>query len=169
MLTKSFKMTLNTIQLNPSMLAEFYADVLVETGSGDAPATKEIRFLGNNKKHILVMVNHEEMPFLPDTELNFLSQVLGACKLSLADIAVVNFHPDGSSQIHQVFENLEPSKVLLFNVDPLSLGLPINFPWFQVQDFDKRKYLYSPSLSEIEQDKPLKQKLWASLKNMFDI
>ncbi len=169
MLTKSFKMTLNTIQLNPSMLAEFYAGVLVETGPLAAPSTKEIRFLGNNKKNILVMVNHEEIPFLTDTELNFLSQVLGACRLSLADIAIVNFHPDGSTQIQEVFHTLQPVKILLFNVDPLSIGLPINFPWFQVQDFDRRKYLFSPSLSEIEQDKLLKQKLWASLKNMFDI
>ncbi len=162
-------MTLNTIQLNTSMLTDLYGDVLVETSTNTVPEPATTRFLGNNKKNILVMVNHEQMPFLPDTELNFLSSILGACKLSLADIAVVNFHPDGASKVPQTFGQLEPQKVLLFQVDPLSIGLPINFPWFQVQDFDKRKYLYSPSLTEIEQDKTLKQKLWNSLKNMFDI
>ncbi|MGZ5286257.1 MAG: hypothetical protein ACXWB9_03685 [Flavisolibacter sp.] len=162
-------MTLNTIQLNTSMLTELYADVLVETDTNTVPDKISTRFLGNNKKHILVMVDHDQMAYLPDSELNFLSTVLGACKLSLADIAIVNFHPNGAAHIQTTFQDLEPQKVLLFNVDPLSIGLPINFPWFQVQDFDKRKYLFSPDLTQIEKEITLKQKLWNSLKNMFDI
>ncbi len=59
--------------------------------------------------------------------------------------------------------------MILFGVPPLSIDLPINFPPFQLQAFNKRTYLYSPALAELEQDKALKGKLWGCLKTLFEI
>ena len=57
----------------------------------------------------------------------------------------------------------------MLGVDPLSTGLPINFPQFQLQLFDKRTYLYAPTLEDLEKDKTLKQRLWTCLKTMFEL
>jgi hypothetical protein len=57
----------------------------------------------------------------------------------------------------------------MFEITPTGLGMPINFPPFQVQAFKDCRYLQAPSLHLIEADVALKKSLWAALKNMFGI
>ena len=63
----------------------------------------------------------------------------------------------------------ESKTVLLFDVTPASIGLPIHFPNFQVQHFNKRIYLCCPALGEIEKDTTMKKQLWNSLKTVFSL
>ena len=161
-------MSLNNIHLESNLLADLYKDVLVETDTSPVPQTKQVKYLGNNQKNILVIVSHQSVPFLPDDELSFLTSVLAACKLSIADIGIVNNYNLDPTVLLNII-NTEAKNVLLFGIEPLSIGLPINFPAFQLQQFNSRTYLHAPTLLEIENDKALKSKLWASLKTLFGI
>ena len=162
-------MSLNNIQLKSSMLADLYKNSLVETpGTTSEPEPKQLKYLGNNQKNIIVIVSHESVPFLPDAELNFLSNVLAACKLSIADIGIINSHNADQADLQNIISS-DANKVLLFGIEPLAIGLPINFPAFQLQPFNGRTYLHAPVLSQIENDKALKTRLWISLKAMFGI
>jgi hypothetical protein len=177
-------MGLNDIQLNGSMLAGFYANTLVETEMLPAEAVKEKApkkkgagqtavagsgFLGSNGKKIAIVVSHEGIPFLPQTELSFLTAILAACKLTLADIAIMNSNGLPEADIQERIRNLEARQVILFGKEPLAIGLPIHFPPFQLQQFDGRTYLHCATLTEIERHKPLKGSLWGSLKGMFGL
>jgi hypothetical protein len=161
-------MSLNNIQLKSSLLADLYKNSLVETSTIPAPETKQLKYLGNNQKNIIVIVSHHTVPFLPDGELSFLTNVLAACKLSMADIGIVNNHGADPSGLQNMI-HLEARNVLLFGVEPLVIGLPINFPPFQLQPFNHRTYLHAPALSQIENDKTLKARLWTALKVLFGI
>lgn len=162
-------MSLNNIQLKSSMLADLYRHSLVETESKTSiPESKQLKYLGNNRKNIIVIVSHESVPFLPDRELNFLSNVLAACKLSIADIGILNAYNTDETGLQNII-NTEANKVLLFGIEPLAIGLPINFPAFQLQPFNNRTYLHAPTLSQVENEKALKTRLWTSLKAMFGI
>lgn len=162
-------MSLNNIQLKSSMLADLYKNSLVETpGTTSESEPKQLKYLGNNQKNIIVIVTHASVPFLPDAELNFLSNVLAACKLSIADIGIINSHNVNQADLQNIIGS-EANKVLLFGVEPLAIGLPINFPAFQLQPFNGRTYLHAPVLSQVENDKALKTRLWISLKAMFGI
>ena len=161
-------MSLNNIALKPMILTQLYPDTLVETASLTASEKTDVRILGSNRKNIIVIVRHEDVPVLPDEALSFLSTILAACKLGLADIALVNAASTNENGLQSLITDAGKI-VLLFGTDPLSIGLPINFPAFQLQQFNQRTYLYSPSLNEIEKDKALKSKLWTSLKNLFSI
>jgi hypothetical protein len=161
-------MSLNNIHLKSSMLADLYKDSLVETNTTVVPELKQLKYLGNNKKNIIVIVSHQSVPFLPDEELNFLTSVLTACKLSIADIGIINNHNVEQADLQSII-NSEARNVLLFGVEPLSIGLPINFPAFQLQPFNNRTYLHAPVLSQIENDKGLKTRLWISLRTLFGI
>lgn len=151
------------------MLADLYKNSLVETTSPQvAGEPKKLRYLGNNQKKIIVIVFHQSVPILPDAELGFLSNVLAACKLGIADIGIINSHGADQDDLQALIKE-EANKVLLFGVEPLAIGLPINFPAFQLQPFNNRIYLHAPALSQIENDKALKGRLWTSLKAMFGI
>jgi len=160
-------MSLNTIHLHHQLLADLYPDVLIETYARAVPEKESFRFLGSNQKQILVLVENDTAPFLPDNELAFLTSVLSACKLSLADVAIVNLHSLQDKE--NITEKIESKNVLLFGIDPLLIGLPIVFPHFQLQQFNKRTYLCAPTLQQIENDKATKLKLWNSLKTLFCI
>lgn len=159
---------LNNIQLTPQMLADLYPHVLVESASTSVPEEESISYLGDNNKNILVLVNEPSAKYLPEKQLNFLVSVLTACQLSLADTAIVNTagkQPD----YNKLTEKLQAKVVLLFDVPPTSIQLPMDFPFFQAQKFRERTYVYSPSLADVEKDVPMKKQLWGALKKAFGI
>ena len=99
-------------------------------------------------------------------ELTFLTNILSACNLSLADVALVNWH---NKETASFVSELKSKKVILFGISPLQFDLPFNFPHFQIQNFDKTDYLTAPALAAISNDVNSKKELWTSLKKMFNI
>ncbi|MGZ3845164.1 MAG: hypothetical protein ACXVBH_03855, partial [Flavisolibacter sp.] len=97
-----------------------------------------------------------------------LTNVLAACKMSIADIGIINSNRSDESELQSIID-VEARDVILFGVEPPEIGLPINFPAFQLQAFNNRTYVKAPTLSEIEADKTLKGSLWTSLKGLFKI
>ena len=162
-------MDLNSIKLTPQLTAELYANTLVETTFDTIPQPRPIRYLGDNQKHILIVTANASVAFLTDNELAFLTNILTACKLSMADVAIINKEQYAVADYTEVLDFLQSKTVLLFGVDPLAFGLPINFPHFQLQTFHLHTYLYAPKLEEIEQDKNIKAQLWTALKTLFGI
>lgn len=161
-------MSLNEIRLTPNLLVDLYSSSLVQGSAISKPVLPPIQFLGKNKKGILLISYSEDAAFLTDSEFSFLTSILMACKLTLEDVAVVNWlHFEGMSE--RILTETNSDKVLLFHVNPVTFGLPINFPHFQIQQFDGRTYLYAPSLGEIEADLGVKKQLWNSLKRLFNL
>ena len=160
-------MSLNNIKLSPQLLVDLYSDVLVESYATDVPEKPLQLYIGKNQKHILIVVSNEAHA-IHDHELNFLTSVLTACKLSLTDVVIVNWPVIETNHL-EILETLESKTVLLFNIDPISFGLPINFPPFQIQSHNKKTYLHAPSLLQIENNIDLKKKLWTSLKILFNV
>jgi hypothetical protein len=162
-------MSLNKIQLHPRMLTDLYPDVLVESGTITVHESAPIEYLGENQKNILIIVSSITDTYLPDGDLALLTSILSACKLGLADIALVNNYGKQETDIQQAIQQTGAKQVILFGVEPLSVGLPEAIPHFQLQQLNQRTVLCSPDLYKISQEKPLKSKLWASLKIMFGI
>jgi len=133
--------------------------------------TKEtiLKSLGGNQKNILVVVKNANITYLPDEDLEFLTNILKACKLNLEDVAIVNTNNNPGEGYKEYLKNWSSKIVLLFGVDPVSFDLPVNFPEFQVQSLTNTKFLYSPSLNECRTDKLLKSKLWVSLQRIFGL
>ncbi len=181
-------MDLNNIELPASVVIDLYHSSLVdskEAAINSSSASKFIRdeitpspeiitsapwkSLGTNHKNILVVVHHQEAVHLPDNELNFLSGILGACNLSLADVSIVNIknHPEATYKELTTF--FKSRIVLLFEIEPAAFGLPMKFPYYQIQAFAGNSFLYSPSLKDLENDRVEKSKLWVCLKRMFNL
>ena len=109
---------------------------------------------------------------MPDNQLAFLTKILEACRMNLADVAIVN-NAAAPVTITALRQQLQPKIVLLFGVEPTAIRMPINFPTFKQLSYDDCTYLSSPALDQLVPDtgdsKLLKSKLWVSLKTLFDV
>jgi hypothetical protein len=182
-------MSLSGLQLPEAVIANLYRQVLVSSGQTSpasqsspaaVPAARQeatategaYTWLGNNERHITLIVNFPGDAFLPDHHLQFLTRMLDACKLNLGDVAIVN-HAVLPVNMDKLREVLHPQIVLLFGIEPVATGLPLNFPPFKDQAFAGCTYLFTPSLSELNQDneegKLMKSKLWVCLKKLFKL
>ncbi len=134
-----------------------------------APALKH---LGNNRRHITIIVQSTGSPFLPDDQLTVLTKILEACRMTLADVAIIN-HTMTPKTIAEIRQNLQAKTVLLFGPEPAAIKLPINFPVFKPIDYDACKFLAAPALEHFvpatEESKLLKSKLWVCLKTIFEV
>ena len=137
------------------------------------PKTSEpvgYKTLGNNKQHIAIIVNCPHDVFVPEADLQFLTKMLSACKLNIADVAIVN-HAAVPIAIEPLKQQLQPKYILLFGVEPGAVQLPISFPAFKEQAYAGSSYLFTPPLNELNQEndeaKQQKRKLWDCLKRMF--
>lgn len=187
-------MSLNNIELKDQLISELYRGNLLATEGfvrPPAPAGPAIpspalatepappvitpinyKFLGNNRRHIAIVVQSPGIAFLPDDQLSFLGKMLEACKMNMGDVAIVN-HATHPVQIAALKQQLQPSFLLLFGLGPVDIRLPMNFPVFTIHNYDQCTYLGSPSLGELlqpgDEGKLLKSKLWVSLKTLFEI
>jgi len=127
------------------------------------------KFLGDNEKNILLVVNYTQAVHLPDEQLNFITSILTACKLGLADVAILNISNNKNCSYKNFQQQLGSRQVFLFGIEPKQIELPVQFPEFQIQPFNNCTYLIAPSLQELENDKLLKSKLWVCLKKIFNL
>lgn len=179
-------MSLNNIQLNPSLLVDMYRTSLVETKENVRPEEKKParapietegkdakavswKYLGEYKKNILIIVRYNDVPYLSNVQLNFLTSVLNACKLNLGDVAIVNIANAPFALYKDVQDKFKSSFTILLGLTPEEFEMPLSFPEFQVQAFNNCTFLYTPGLEVLETDKVLKSKLWVCLKKMFGV
>ncbi len=181
-------MDINHIELPASVVVDLYPSSLIDdtetviektgvvaasielgtTAVNTAPDTPW-KSLGNNNKNILVILKSSDAVYLPDNELTFLTGILSACKLSLADVAIVNLNNHPGVSYKELTSFFKSKIVLLFDTEPVAFGLPMSFPHYQIQGFAGNSFLYSPSLKNLETDKVEKSKLWVCLKRLFNL
>jgi hypothetical protein len=172
-------MSLNSIKFEPTDIAFLFKNSLVEinaeqqllpqTNTNVESIASGWKYLGENKKKTLVIVRNADAVHIPDKQLSFLTKLLAACNLNLADVAIFNFQDHNSSEFNEIVNFFKPKVVLLFDVDPGEFGLPMIFPQFQVQGHKDAVFVSSPSLDVIEPDKSLKGKLWVCLKKIYNL
>lgn len=150
-------------------------DALKTEGKPSKPevsASERQWFLGSNLRKITLLVSEKEAVYLQDDSLQFLSSILGACKLNLGDVAIVNYQNDPVSY-PLLKEKLQPAFLLLFGVTAAEVALPFTIPYYQVQKYDNGQILLAPPLDSMlgtgQEAKLEKSKLWLCLKKMFNV
>ena len=166
-------MSLNGIQLPALVLQELFAHSLIDTGqannlTGPVPGLP-FAYLGNNQKNVAIIVDYPESVYCTDEELNFLLNILSACKLTMEDIALLNHNKNPNITYQDIFKHLHAVKILLIGVSPADIQLPMDFPYYQIQRYNNQVYLSAPGLKLIKEDREQKTRLWVSLKQVFSI
>jgi hypothetical protein len=129
-------------------------------------------FLGDNKKNISILVKDPTAVHINDEWLGTLSKLLAACKLNLADVAIVNLKTELS--FAQIKEQLDPQYVLLFDVAANEIALPFSIPNYQVQKYGGATFMIAPAITlsadkTTDSIKTEKRNLWEKLKVIFNV
>ncbi len=154
------------IKLPDFVIVDLYQNSLVV----EKKHVEEKFYLGENKRNILFLVNDKDGIFINHESLTTLTKILEALKMSIKDVAIVNFfHHKKPFQILK--EKLQPKFIFLFDVTLLQLQLPFTIPDYQVQQYDNCIFMSAPAatLSAKNDDvtKKEKRKLWDNLKKIF--
>lgn len=156
-------MELNKIVLDNRMLADLYQGVLVSTPQ------EGYRWLGGRAKPILLVVKQESAPFLTDEDLQFVTRMLNACKLTLDDVAILNTATYPQLQQEELLSFFSPRMLLCFGVTPAQLGLPVDFPRYQLQAWKGCTFMHAPAFTQLATDKEERKQCWASLQRLFNL
>ncbi|WP_218331439.1 MULTISPECIES: hypothetical protein [Hydrotalea] len=129
-------------------------------------------FLGENKKKIAILVWDETVPFIREEWLQFLSNILLACKLNIGDVAIVNQYTTIQT-FKALQQTLQSNYCIMFLADMQTLDLPFVVPAYRMQKHSNCSFLPAKPLSTYLPDdaitKEEKRKLWLSLKNLFNL
>lgn len=173
-------MSFQNTKLNPEILAQLYPYQLIESNekisytqpiekSTDTPAYS---LLGENRKGIVLVIYNNQNAFLNDIQFQFLTKLLGACQLTLADVAVVNHHTK-SIHLSKLAEQINFNSLISFGVAGKELALPFIVPDYQMQAYQQKKFVFAKHLNVYLDDshnaKLEKSKLWIVLKQLFEI
>ena len=162
-------MSLNNISLPPKLLAALYEHSLVESPAKALPQQPSAPFLGKGEKNILLVVNKTNAPFLPDGELDFLTKILTACNLGLADVAIINWARMPHRDTEALRKQFDAKKIILFGAESEPFGLPAGLAPYTIHETKDVAFVTAPPLKEIEKTKEAKHQLWMALKQLFGL
>lgn len=134
--------------------------------------TGPIKYLGEHLKQVTIIVKDELAVYLNENDLSLLSSILSACKLTLADVALINIAQQKLS-LHEILNELPSKLVMIFDVSSTTLKIKLPTTLYKSIQLGDTYLLFSNSLSIMQggdaSAKNEKGKLWAILKQLFQL
>jgi len=132
----------------------------------------QIKYLGEHLKQVTIIVKDELAVYLNENDLTLLSSILSACKLTLADIALINVAQQ-KLILHEILNVLPYKLVMIFDVSSTTLKIKLPTTLYKSIQLGDTYLLFSNSLSLMQggdqSAKLEKGKLWAILKSLFQL
>ncbi|MEK0422383.1 MAG: hypothetical protein RLZ95_293 [Bacteroidota bacterium] len=135
-------------------------------------STGPLKHLGDHHKKILVIVNDPNSVYLNETDFILLTSILNACKLTIADIALVNIGNQETS-LHQILETLPSTLIMCFDIASADLKIKLPNTLYKVNALGDTRLFFSKALSTMQgtgaEAKIEKGTLWILLKQLFGL
>jgi DNA polymerase III psi subunit len=122
---------------------------------------KEIQYY-QPKQKVIILVNS-----LNPTDSELLGKILGAVKLDLPSVDMVELDKNQDIDLSQIFTQKSVNQVITFGINLSKVNLDVKLNPYQILEKQGIKLIYSDSLTDIQNDVPKKKALWGSLKEMF--
>jgi hypothetical protein len=131
-----------------------------------------VKYLGDHLKKVMVIVNDPSAVHLNETDLGLLSSILNACKLTLADIALINVAQQPLS-LHEMLTTLPSQFVLAFELNSNALKIKLPTALYKPIVLGEAQILFSNGLQTMQGADQIakleKGKLWNALKLLFKL
>lgn len=166
-------MSLDEIILPTSVQSILYPHQLIllekEKKNVEKKTTEPIKFLGGNNKKIVFIINNSDQAYLSDDEMKTLEKMLAACKLTLADIAIINYPTFPELDFESIYTALQPVKCIGFGINAAQLSIDKNFRPFEVDKIKNVQFVFAPDFGALIKNEQQKRNLWQSLQKLFSL
>ena len=115
-----------------------------------------------SKQKVLILVAS-----LNPTDSELLGKILGAVKLDLQSVDIIELDKNKDINLSQIFIQNSVNQLITFGIDLSKISLDIKLTPYQILEKQGIKFIYSDSLTDIRNDIPKKKALWGSLKEVF--
>ncbi len=164
-------MDLNKVVFSKEQVSELYGNQLVASISSEtivsaAKDEQHITFKGKNKKNIVWLIEEHDHLFLNDTDFQFLTKVIEACRLNLDDIALVNMN-DAANELELIINQLNPVLLLVSGVSANKISF--NTQLYTIEQANGFTVFITDSVEDLRNDTAKKSKLWVGLKQILSI
>ena len=97
-----------------------------------------------------------------------LNKILSACQLKEEQYNIIKLNKDQKIAWHQLREKIKPKDIFLIGITPPQLGISSMFQLNTPNKFSDCTWLPTVSLTELEQNEPIRRDLWGSgMKPLF--
>jgi DNA polymerase III psi subunit len=125
------------------------------------PQEKPIQYYQPKQKVIIILTS------LNPADSELLGKILGAVKLDLQSVDIIELDKNQEVNLSQIFIQKSVNQVVIFGINLSKVSLDIKLTPYQILEKQGIKFIYSDSLTDIQNDIPKKKALWGSLKGMF--
>jgi hypothetical protein len=130
------------------------------------PEKPAYKYLGDNNKSILIMVNEVEADILKKDDLLALNKMLAARKLEQKDVAILNIQKNTHLSFKELKDFFGFNKLLLFGINPKDLnisGIVAN----QICEFLNTPILGTWHIKQMQADEKKKLTFWTEMKKLI--
>ncbi|WP_343524691.1 hypothetical protein [Pedobacter sp.] len=126
---------------------------------------KVFKFLGGNKKSVLILVNDQQHDVSTEQGRELLRKIVKAIDLGTPDFAVLNYANYKGTDYIELHRFFKPHIMLSFGVEIAELKL--NLSWQdEIIIHDSTKIIFAPNLHHLDSDIIAKKKLWGHLQKI---
>ncbi|WP_316739756.1 hypothetical protein [Pedobacter aquatilis] len=153
-----------SIAVVPSDATPAYIENSVKTSIVEEPVaqSKSFKFLGGNKKSVLILVNDNVNDVSTEQGRELLRKIVKAVDLAAPDFALLNYATYTGADFAELDEFFKPQLMLAFGVEANHLKL--NLTWQnQIITFESTRMIFAPNLHDLDADITAKKLLWANL------
>lgn len=133
-----------------------------EDRAGKSPT---FNYLGENNKFMLLLIQEDSHPNLHSNELEALANILGAKRMSLKDVAIVNQRKYSTSSWKEFKAYFACSSIVLFGIDPTEVKIR-TLPRNAITDFEGMQVLFTYSFAEMLSNVDKKREFWNQMKKL---
>lgn len=136
--------------------------------ASEAPGQAETyRYLGENKRQVLVLVYYPGEEYLPEAEKAYLEKILAAAGLRPDDIALLNYARYKEHRFPALKRFFNFRHLLLFGITPGRLDIPAAVSLYCTADTEGARILAADSPETLRPDTQKRRLLWAELQKLF--
>jgi len=125
----------------------------------------DFKFLGGNKRNILILVHDEDNDVSDEKGRELLRKIVKSINLVTADFALVNYANYKGASFEQLNAFFKSTLVFSFGVEPQHLGLS-NHPANSVVLQGTVRMIFSHELRKLDADLAVKKALWSVLQKL---
>lgn len=126
---------------------------------------KTFKFLGGNKKSVLILVNDANYDVSTEQGRELLRKIVKAVDLATPDFALLNYANYSGTTFTELHQFFKPQIMLSFGVEASHLKL--NLSWDgEIIVYETTRIIFAPNLHPLDSDLLAKKSLWGNLQKI---